>query len=208
MKNERLRPRPIYVTIILEANSKIERQVMIEMPFNKENHYAFNIPDTDWIVMKLWDFHECCHKDEHGPNAPEHLLLDDEHVIVPQSNYDDLVCSYPDKSEMFVLEMPVKGAYAEARIALDPDEPWIVVFAGAEIGKAVLTMKEQAKRKRRQLENEKVIVDGKLVKNYTFDNYSVAAGVITGDSVSGNVLWKQDGKTLKDLGIGLSHKRS
>ena len=178
------------------------------MPFSKDDHYSFNIPGTDWIVMKAHDFHECCKKYVHGPSAPHHLQLDAEHVIVCQSNYDSVVWSYPDKCEIFVLEMPRKGVYAEARITWDSSEPWITVFAGAEIGKAVVSMKEQAANRRRQLENEKAIVDGKLVKNFTFDNYSVAAEVIAGCSVNGNDYWKQDGKTLKDLGINLTRSSS
>jgi hypothetical protein len=172
--------------------------------FDKNNHYNYEIPETDLVVMKLQDLEECRRRNDFYPQAPSYNhRIDNDHVVLFRENYNALVDYYPGENEIVVLNMPDKEVYAEARISLDPNEPWIIVYSGVRVGEVVPSMKSPARKKRRDLESTGVIVEGVLQRNQTFENYSLAAEVISGCSINGNDYWKQEGESLTEIGIGI-----
>ncbi|MEM7785197.1 MAG: DUF4357 domain-containing protein, partial [Planctomycetota bacterium] len=130
---------------------------------------------------------------------------------------ESLINECPSDDSIFILEMKNKGVYAEAEVSPDPENDWIRVFEGAMIGEVTPSFKEKNKgsyaKERRKLESLGIIGEryGKLtlLQEHTFENYSEAACILSGNSLNGNDVWKdKDGKSLKERGLGLKRGQS
>jgi hypothetical protein len=167
------------------------------------------IEDSQFVVLRIADYENLlqwysepakvyrfppqCLKDAAGTQT---------HVVLIEDEFKELLVNLPSSEFIFSIEMPNKAVRAWGMLHL-PDKA-MTVFRGSLVGDVVDSLQEPYRRLRRRLVEENTI--GTLVcqeaflANYTFDNPSTAARVVTGDSFDGYIVWKKNGKSLKELG--------
>ena len=127
------------------------------------------------------------------------------HVVLIVDEFNALLANLPNSAFTFSIDMPHKAVQACGM--LHWPEKAMTVFRGSLVGDVVPSLQLPYKKLRQKLIDEKTIgVNlGQLMflRHYTFDDPSTAARIVTGDSASGNALWKNgDDKSLKELGYG------
>lgn len=140
--------------------------------------------------------------------APQYLTDDQgipSHVALIAEDYRSLLFECPHESLVFYITMPRKGPEA---IGIPYGfEGVMKVLRGSHVGVVAPSLSATYKRLRQKLIDDGVIESeaGTMVfrSSYTFENPSAAASIVTGDSASGNELWKDcEGKTLAERGLG------
>lgn len=125
-------------------------------------------------------------------------------VVLSDDDFNTLEVQQPEEEYLFFLDMPRKNVSARAVVH---DDGGITVLRGSTVGEEVQSMDDKYRETRKRLIDTGVIgfADGRLMflKSCELANRSEAACIVSGDSKSGNEIWKdRNGKTLAERGMG------
>jgi hypothetical protein len=192
-----------------QTRSSKENAVLLELPKCEPQF----LEGASLVVLTAGDFSRLVQVAESSVESlqtpPQYLKSADgttSHVVLTDDDYNNLIANCPDLDSLFYITMRRKGIGAVG-MACFPESA-MCVWRGSEVGRDVPSLQPQYRKLRQWLEEKQIIGrvdDGRMIfrRSYTFENPSTAARIITGDSASGNELWKdRKGKTLAERGFG------
>lgn len=151
----------------------------------------------------LDDAMEPCHLEGRTLTCP-----DTRNVVLTSDAWDELQDQQPDEDWLFCLDMPKKGVFAKAVVYDDGTNVGISVLRGSTVGEPVPSMPDVYRKKRQGLIDIGVIKASAFSSACQLENPSEAACILTGDSKSGNEMWRdRRGRTLGERNLAATQRR-
>lgn len=150
-----------------------------------------------WLMDNAGDYCDC------EPQFLDDPATGSRFVVLTEDDWSMLECEQPSEEQLFFLKMPQKEVKARAVVY----DGGITVLAGSNVGKEVKSLQADYREERQYLIDMGVISESKsglleFRKSWPFKNPSRAARIVTGDSKSGNDMWKdRHDRSLPDRGM-------
>jgi hypothetical protein len=167
------------------------------------------IEDSPYVVLRVCEYERL---QQWSPatahSSPPQFLKDGDgkmtHVVLMDRDYLELLANEPSPDYLFHIIMPQKRVVA-CGIPCPPEG--MAVLRGSVVGYSVPSFPYEELKQ--TLIDDDVIAQtaGQWVfkRDFTFENPSTAACIVTGNSKNGNDVWKdRNGVSLKERGLGKS----